>query len=312
MVGMRIVGHGAISMGIDEPFERATAALGNLPIKEAVAPRVSRRYGRLSKMIAIAAQRAMQSAGLEELSGIPVVAATAVGETKAALGILEQIHETGGSRISPALVQNSVHNAPAGYLHIATKNRAPSLTVSQGWLSGEAALATAHDLLLTGAKQVLVVAGDEADPAWIDRLEQLRAKALADTLARASYQEGATAWLLENQDDITGPRLVATVERRHVTTAEISNLLSRHGITVTETTEVRLRKNGGGEELKPVVADVLSRALDDVHVDGIGAGTVQSAPLLRVTKYLNDSNDHSLLLLAAEAEELGLIWLGRS
>ena len=298
-------------MGVDEPFRAETAALEHLPIKEVVAPRVSRRYGRLSKMVAIAAQRAVTNAEIPDVSGIPVVAATAVGETKAALGILEQIHRTGGARISPALVPNSVHNAAAGYLHIATKSRAPSLTVSQGWLSSEAALAAAHDMLCAFASRVLVVVGDEADPAWSARLESFGADALAATLARSAYQEGATAWVLEKQADDVSQRLVATVERRPMTPRGIRDMLRRLDVVVTESTEVRLRKNGSGDQLRPIVSDALQRSAEGVHLDGVGAGTAQSAPLLSVAAHLRESKRHSLLLLAAEADELAMVWLGR-
>ncbi|MCU0664797.1 MAG: beta-ketoacyl synthase chain length factor, partial [Myxococcota bacterium] len=119
---------------------------------------------------------------------------TALGEATVSLELLVQIHETAGVGISPSLVPNSVHNSPAGYLTIGLGNRQPSATVSEGWLSAPAALVAAQDYLVAGlADQVLVVVGDEADPAWIDRLESCGASDLAGALAAEQLQESVVA-----------------------------------------------------------------------------------------------------------------------
>ena len=149
MTRLHIHGIGTLSIGQETPFAKTWAMLETLPIKEYVKPKVSRRFGRLSKMIYIAASRAIQDAGIEDGSTLPTVNATCMGETNASLGLLEQIQRTKGKLISPAFVPNSVHNAPAGYLSIGLKNRSPSITVSQGWVSSDS-----ERVLLTGEVRI--------------------------------------------------------------------------------------------------------------------------------------------------------------
>ena len=114
MTRCHIHGVGTLSMGQDVPFSDSFAMLETLPIKEYVKPKVSRRFGRLSKMIYIAASRAIRDAGISDPTALPTVNATCMGETNASLGLLEQIDKSKGKLISPAFVPNSVHNAPAG------------------------------------------------------------------------------------------------------------------------------------------------------------------------------------------------------
>jgi len=101
-----------------------------------------------------------------------IILATAMGETAVSVELLKQICETKGAGIRPSLVPNAVHNSPAGYLAIGLANHQASITISQGWLSAEAGLGAASDLICTGvAAQALVIAGDEVNPAWIADLE---------------------------------------------------------------------------------------------------------------------------------------------
>ena len=197
MSRLYIHGVGTMSVGHEKPFSEKTAMLDELPIKDYVSPKKSRRFGRLSKIYYIAAIRALENAKVEDPSSIPIISATCAGETGVSLALIEQIHQTRGRIVSPALVPNSVHNSPAGYLSIGLGNHSPSITVSQGWLSSEAAVATASHWVAAGVcERVLVISGDESDLGWAARLREHHAFALADALESEALQEGAVGLVL--------------------------------------------------------------------------------------------------------------------
>jgi hypothetical protein len=309
MMRCHIHGIGTMSIGPDAPFADTTAVMETLPIKDYVKPKVSRRFGRLSKMIYIAGSRAIEDAEVADPTAIPIVNATCMGETNASLGLLEQIHSTKGTLISPAFVPNSVHNAPAGYLTIGLKNRAPSVTVSQGWLSSEAAVAAATDFLFTEiADEVLVLCGDECDPNWVTRLDELGASHLARAVERESLQEGAVGLVLgtEAKDADLGS-IAAIVVRGKPDAGTINALLEKNGVTPGKEAEVRVRINAGGEPLRRAAAEALSRPVATVHLDGPGPGTVQAASFNALAAAARDPAKKELLVLAAEVEDLAFL-----
>jgi len=294
MTRLFIHGIGTCAIGADEPFGEGTTALEDVPIKGYAKPAVRRRYGRVTRMIYIAAARAIEDAGIEDPSTLCVVSATAMGEVKVSLNLLAQIKETGGSPISPSLVPNSVHNAPAGHLTIGLKNRRPSVTVSQGWLCAEAAIAAAEDLLLSGAGDAaLVVIGDEADPAWIDRLEGAGASGWARDLSGQRFQEGGAALVLSlNPSDRFRGSLEARVERGG--DERVMEIAGR-----TPGAEVRLRQGAG--------ASTLAEALPAAAIDGPGSGTSQLGAISVLLERLKDTSCGEFLLIGREVDEIG--WL---
>jgi hypothetical protein len=315
MIYRHILGTGTMSKGWDEPFSGHTSLLENLPIKDYTDPRASRRFGRLTKLIYIAAHRALLDAKVEDFTAIPTAVATWIGESKAALGILEQIHQTKGVTISPALVPNSVHNAAAGYLSIGLKNQSPSLTVSQGRLSAEAALAAASDMLgLSLSDRVLVVQGDEADPEWIERLVALKDTDTAGRLHAEALEEGAAAFVLGTCPTMDNPRglVASTVERWDGTSFGMQRLLSGRGFALSPSVEIRVRKSGFGEMLRPILADALHKNEEQIIVDGDGPGTVQCGPCLPLIAAASGDRSTDLLLVAMEADDLAVVHWKRS
>ncbi len=307
-----IHGMGTMTVGGDAPFSDTWAALETLPIKDYVNPRVSRRYGRLSKMIFIAASRALENAAVDNPTAIPIVNATCMGETSAGLGLLEQIQQTRGKTISPAFVPNSVHNAPAGYLTIGLKNHAPAVTVSQGWVSSEAALTAAADFLGQGlSDRVLVLSGDEADPAWVSRLTELGAPHLAASLEKQAMQEGAVALVVGLTPGMAlHGSVTAAVERRPPAADAISTLFRKCAISPGPDARVHVRAPEGADALVTATATALGRSPDRVIVDGPGPGTVQAAALNAVVRAVSDTATDELLIVAREVDDLAVThWL---
>jgi hypothetical protein len=314
MIRLYIHGIGTMAVGHETPFSERTSLLETLPIQNYVPPKKSRRFGRLSKMVYLAAARALESAEVADPTGIPVINATGAGEAGASLMVLEQIHRTRGRLISPALVPNSVHNAPAGYLTIGLGNRAPSITVSQGWLSSEAAIAAAADCISCGiADRVLVSSGDEADPKWVTRLFELNAAPLAERLEEEAFQEGAVALVLASAPSKTSTgTVIATVERCRPDRDSIARLLERHDIRPKRDTEIRVRQSAGGKALRPLLAEVLSRPIESIHLDGKGPGTAHAYALSRLAAAVKDTSTDELLLLGTEVDEVAALHYERA
>lgn len=190
-----IQGVGGLGLGGIEGT--GTVQLEDIPIKDYAKPALRRRYGRVAKLMTIAAKRALEDSGAVELDKMGIVTATAMGEANVTLELLSQIRETRGKAAGAALVANSVHNAPAGHLTIALGIQGPAVTVSQGWLSGHAALAAAADLVFAGlVPRVLAVCGDEVDLRWIRMLEDAGAESFAEALERCAFKESAAALVL--------------------------------------------------------------------------------------------------------------------
>ncbi len=123
---------------------------------------VRRRMSRLSTMVSLACQEALEGAGLnveEARDAIGFVFGTGYGE----LDTTSRMFQAGLEKnMSPTLFHNSVHNAPMGYAGIITGIRGPSLTVSDGHISGESALVQAAGMIAGGVVPVLAAgAGDE-------------------------------------------------------------------------------------------------------------------------------------------------------
>jgi len=307
MTRLHLHGIGSCALGIDEPFADGPGQLAELPIKQYAKPAKLRRYARVARLVFVAAYRALEDAGVDDPGALAVVTSTAMGELTASLKLVEQIREKRGIHVSPALVPNTVHNAPAGHLTIGIGSHSPAVTVSQGWLSAEAALAAAGDLLeLGGADRVLACVGDESDPAWIERLEQAGASDWAGSLAREAFQEGAVGLVLGTEP---GGRLLGSIEARVERVGNLRDGVARAVETLGSPrpgTEVRARHGAGGEGLVEALAEVLDAASAAV-VDGPGPGSSQAGAAWSLVDRIGDPECAELLLFGAELDELGTL-----
>ncbi len=310
---MYIHGIGALARGVDEPFAEDTGRLEEVPIADYTRPAFRRRFGRLAKLVYVAASRAIADAGVEDPSELAIVGSSALGETTVSLDLLAQIRKSMGRTLRPWLVPNSVHNAPAGYLTIGHQSHRPSVTVSQGWLSAEAALVAAEDLLASGAAdRALVFSGDEADPAWVERLREAGAADWADHLEKEAFQEAAVALVVGT--DPGGRELgsiTAAVENRTSTTDGIAALLKRYGVSPSTAAEIRVRIGAGGAELRDAAAPALGRSENEIRCDGPGLGTSQAGALIALLDRIQAGAAQELLLLGKELDELAFIHWSR-
>jgi hypothetical protein len=310
---LHVHGVGRIALGADEPFgpdaDRCLGRLAEVPIKQHAAPAAYRRYGRVTRLMVVAAARAVADAGLADASSLAVVTGTALGEVATSLELLERLHGSGGAAVGPALVPGSVHNAPAGHLTIALKTHAPSLAVSHGALSGEATLCAAADLLASGAADLaLAVCADEADPAWVGRLMALGAGELSAALAAEAFQEGAVALVVGREPGGRGLGTVAPALERTPSLERSGALAVALGDgSVTPGAVWCARPGAGGADLAARLAAILGRPVECRNPAG---GAPQAGALAALAEALIDGPPAGeIVFVGRELDDLGVVRL---
>jgi hypothetical protein len=123
-----------------------------------------RRSSLLVNMVADVAAQASAAAGVP-LSRLRVVVGSAFGEMTTLVEMLEERERDG--LLSPLRFQNSVHNSAAGQLSIASKNKAPAMSMAAGNDTVAMVLLEAMTLLALGGDEVLAIVADEPLPAAI-------------------------------------------------------------------------------------------------------------------------------------------------
>ncbi|MFH1437927.1 MAG: beta-ketoacyl synthase chain length factor [Pseudomonadota bacterium] len=122
---------------------------------------IRRRMSRLSVMVALSCGEAFPSAGVDVEAGkedIGFAFGTGYGE----LNTTSRIFIAGiGEHMSPTHFHNSVHNVPLGYAGIITGIKGPSLTFSDGHVSGESAIIRAAMMIRGGMIDVLAAGGGD-------------------------------------------------------------------------------------------------------------------------------------------------------
>lgn len=167
-----------------------------LPPPGRLPPAERRRAGASVKAcIAVADQACTQAAA--DAQHLATVFTASSGDAANCHALCEALAEP-QRLVSPTRFTNSVHNAAAGYWHIATASRAPSTSLSAHDASFAAGLLEAASQCAAGRRPVLLVAGDAPYP------EPLRA-------ARPVPDSMAVALLLEPMGDPTLPSLALTL-----------------------------------------------------------------------------------------------------
>ena len=183
-----ITGLGVVSpIGIGRDAFWAALSAGKsgiapLPVSEAAVPRLAaqipafsardcirsgnlRRADPLSRNISAAARMALADAGLADLpvpaERVGIVIGSALGNVHESVQYLERLFTKGPSLVSPMMFPNLVLNAPASYAAMEIGCTGANLTVSQGEVSGEQAIALAFDLIRSGRADVVLAGGGD-------------------------------------------------------------------------------------------------------------------------------------------------------
>jgi len=195
---------------------RLAACVEPEALRGAAAPTDARRMSNPSRFALLAACEALEDAGLpiptEPDGERAVVVATAFGHTAFTQQMFDQILDLGPTLASPMLFSESVANAAAARVALATRAAGPNLTLAQGEAGPLLAVARGLAEIEAGrARTVLAGAADEMNPlvhAILDRFRAL-ARARGDQPERARpferrrngflAAEGASLLLLESE-----------------------------------------------------------------------------------------------------------------
>lgn len=195
--------------GLDAQEHRlASVADAECGLEGLVAARQRRRIGRLSRLMLVAAHRALTAAGLGPGPDRGVVCGTGLGSLEETVEFLEQVAREGSLGASPSLFPGSVMSAAAGQLSMHLGLAGFNATICQGDVSGELALIAAAEALEAGRAGALIAGGgDELSPAAytgfcrIGGLARGAAHPYAATPTGFLLGEGACALALEREED---------------------------------------------------------------------------------------------------------------
>ena len=137
-------------------------------------PTERRRAGTVVKASIVVADQACAAAGLDaaQVSALASVFTSSTGDP-ANCHLLCEALATAERMVSPTRFTNSVHNAAAGYWHIATQSRAPSTSLAGFDASFGAGLLEAAVQCLASGQPVLLVACDVPYPEPLHALRPL-------------------------------------------------------------------------------------------------------------------------------------------
>jgi hypothetical protein len=182
IIGVGVVGPGLVDWASAQTLLRDASTWQNTPTVVPAPQRLPaterRRAGLVVKASIVAADEALLAAGLDEAE-LATVFTSSTGDP-ANCHILCEALAAPERLVSPTRFTNSVHNAPAGYWHIAAASRAPSTSLAAFDASFAAGLLEAAVQCQSTQAPVLLVACDVPYP------EPLHAvRPLADVFAVA-------------------------------------------------------------------------------------------------------------------------------
>jgi len=170
--GLSVWGPGLPGWAASEPVLAGIAPWAHA---EAVAPPPSllasterRRAGATARFALAAALEASEG---EDRAALETIFASANGDGAVIGAMMAAMHNPEGA-ISPTQFHNSVHNAAAGYWHIAAGSTAPSLSLGGHDGAFAAGLLAAMSTVATGGRPILLVAYDTPMPPPFDAVRR--------------------------------------------------------------------------------------------------------------------------------------------
>jgi hypothetical protein len=160
VIGVGLVGPGLVNAAALAPGWVRSATVIPAPARLPATER--RRAGPVVKLAIEVAGQACDAAGLDPAT-LPTVFTSSTGEPSNCHALCEALAQP-ERLVSPTRFTNSVHNAAAGYWHIATASRAPSTSLAAFDASFGAGLLEAAAQCVAGAQPVLLVACDVPYP----------------------------------------------------------------------------------------------------------------------------------------------------
>jgi 3-oxoacyl-(acyl-carrier-protein) synthase len=207
-----------------EAFARRESAAGLVPdasFATEVAPAVTRRLKRLSRMVLALSSSARRASGLAVAPGL-ISVGTGWGGLAETHDFLKKLFESGETLSSPTDFIGSVHNAPAGQAAMLLEAHGANLTCSSGDRSFEHALLCASLFLHGETKTALIVGAD----GWHDALSPLLD---AESAAIGPPSDGGAAFVVVADEQPGGTRLRYLGEEGGGEAGAIIRLIDRLG-----------------------------------------------------------------------------------
>jgi Beta-ketoacyl synthase, N-terminal domain len=168
VVGVGLLGPGFATWAAGAPLLREPQGWGPaptvVPAPERLPATERRRAGTVVKAALVAADQAVAMAGADAAL-LPTVFTSSTGDPANCHILCEALARPHAERlVSPTRFTNSVHNAPAGYWHIAAASRAASTSLAAFDASFAAGLLEAAAQCVSSGAPVLLVAADVPYP----------------------------------------------------------------------------------------------------------------------------------------------------
>lgn len=144
------------------PEGQASPTEPSAPRAELLPPMMRRRTSLLTRMAAEVAAQALQDGGVDRTAAT-LVYGSVYGEIRTTLDLLAALL-VAGEPLSPTKFHNSVHNTAAGYVSIATGNRAGNAALSAGRSTLAMGLVECAALVAAGEGDVVLVIAEEPLP----------------------------------------------------------------------------------------------------------------------------------------------------
>ena len=174
----------------DTTVPRLAARIPEFAARDFIRSSHLRRADAVSRSIVSTARMALTDAGLADAAVPPervgVVVGSHLGNVRESVQYLERLFTKGPALASPMMFPNLVLNAPASYAAMEIGCTGANLTVSQGEVSGEQAIALGCDLIRAGRADVVLAGGG-------DELAEIVVASYRDYRALSS-QRGGPEW----------------------------------------------------------------------------------------------------------------------
>ena len=295
----------------NEELDRLTS-IKSIPVKGLMPSSLKRLSSRLAKIFYIAVNNAFMDANLQDHTSIPIIAGTGISEVHAGQELVKQIYENRGASISPTLVQNSVHNAPASFLSIGLNNKCPVITIAHSFLSWEASVAYAFTLFATSSyNKILVVAGDQYVAQWNDLLEAGGQINLSKSLKKQNFKEGALALILSiDNNEIKNYAKIIRSGVFHVPSLQTISreLINRLGFQLLDNSILVVRETSFSIiPNKQRLAKLLNFPIENIIHFSPDNGISLATPFSQILDQFENLNNKHILLINSEFNDIGIV-----
>lgn len=263
---------------------------------------VARLMDRFSQLAVIAAREAVADAGLDPSAWDAGRVAVVIGSAHGGLPFYDEQHtiltERGARRVSPKLAPLTVVNGAASSVATDLGALGPSQAVSTACSSGTVAIGTAHQMLRTGACDIVVAGGAES---VCSRLLIASACQLKAVSTRRDDPEAACRPFDVHRDGFVvgegaGLLVLERPEHARARGAAVRALVAGYGAASDAYSAVAPDPEGLGIEraLRFALADAGVDARDIGHVNAHGTSTV-SNDLIEATMLRRVLGEHPLV-----------------